>query len=737
MDEGFFPCDDVAQYVAACVDQGRAAGRIPVLRREAMGRDELDWAQQCDRILRAHDAPSPARASQCTVVAVAGHPASVCAALLAVRSGRPLRLVADLHEAVAAPTEPGTSQVLVTALEDADDALLFGILDETTRALATDQPWDEIPRHTLVTGRDLAALSWMVGKLVAAAGRSPASRVRLRDHAPSDGFSEVSELELRPPSDPRIGQERLRQAELLAAYRDRVDVMAFRTHGSEACAKGGDGTVLCGLHRGDATFEPDAEGVLACGRGLPCPRGPHPVPLRHMATDVLMVATCNGLRLADSRTRPEFNFGLSFIDGDGVAYVSSAFSSSGGSVASVAFLAAMAAGCTVGEATMLINGLLFHGRLDRTAYVAIGDPEHRSSAQRARPRPRVERLPAHVELGDHHLAELVITDPEALAAAHDDALSLMITSEHGSAVVGYHRVQRDSDGQPVLVALLTAFPGALGRIGVVAVDPREAQARAGATLAAVETWTELSRTLGLEDADPEAYEELRVLGHELRMGMGRSLAVLSVDGGGLAHLGRQLVLGEELVSTASTRLMEHLVPGLQGSFWLPNVQAEEHAFERSDPAPCPTCARPALRRTMRHAVRGALRAVVVCPLCGVGSDLGHGSAIAEVHLETPSLVMAGEELRLTVVVRLAARTTLSVYPRLSTHDEDVPPPTPAAAVTHVEASGEVRLEFSFRLPPRLSPHRHYVKALLACTDGLAFASRPLFVGVRGSVGGEV
>lgn len=732
--------DDLDLYLAACADPVGIAGRLPVFRpaaRYELTSCNVNWTNWSARIAEAHGKPLGTSLAvgedTRSAVALIGRPASVFATLFAARTDRSLHLVDSLVEAVGSLAMPHSSSTLFAAPEDADDLLLFGMLGAVERMLPTDRPWDDLPRYALITGRDLAALSWMTAKLIAAASRSDAGiagmrGVRVRRYASADSGSNVCDSTQSPDGSTSANSKHLRQSELLASYRDRIDVMAFHAHGSEACAKGGDGTVLCGLHRTDAVFEPQAEGVLACGRGQPCPRGPHPVPLRQMATDVLMLATCNGLRLADSRTRPEFNFGLSFIDGDGLAYVSSAFSCSGGGAASIAFPAAMAAGCTVGEATVLINGLLHHARLDRIAFIAIADPEHRATAP-ARIRLTTGRLPTCIDLGSHHFAELVIADPRVLDAARNETLILTVTSDQGCEIVGYHRVQRCRDGSLAVVAMLFGFPNHLGRIHVVMADRRLASDQALATLARVDNWAELLRQFQIESANPEACEDFAALRHRLCLDVGRSLGALGIDGGTLIHLQRQLAFGDQLALATSEQLQEHLVPKLQGAFWLSNAQAEQYTFERSESAPCPTCRQPAFRRIMRHSTRGGCRTVMVCPKCGIGSDIGGGSAMTAINIEAPSLVMAGEELRLTVVVHVARATTVTMHPRLSTHDEFVAPPVPATAVFQADGPGAVRSDFVLNLPRELSPHRHYVKVLLACADSLAFASRPLFVQV--------
>ncbi|MFT3770636.1 MAG: hypothetical protein QM820_34865 [Minicystis sp.] len=728
----------------------RPAHVVPVLRGPATSRLEaastpiasampdttpFDWAACCERILAA---AVPPRSDGAVITAVGG-PAAVCAAYLAAATGRPLQVVDNLDDVARAPLD-GVSRILVAVQDALHDSLLFGLLDQVSATIEGDRPWREIARVTLVTGRDLASLSWMVAKLVLAARRPPAGSVRLRHYSPDHDRSNVTRLDVGGEGE-AIQRATMLAPALLESYAEPADVMAFRTHGSEACANGGAGTVFCGLQLLGATFEPDVEGVLACGRGRVCPRGPHPVPLERMAADVLMVETCNGLRLADSRTLPEFNFALSFIDGPGVAYVSSAFTSIGGGAASRAFLAAMAAGCTLGEASWLVNALISRAQIERTAYVAIGDAEHRTRPPTTRGAPlALDTLPAVVDLGDAHFVEITIADAALVERARRGRLAFAVSVEgQEDAPYFFHRVEQrtahdgaasgpkpQAEGE-VLAVCLFRFPRALGRARIEATDPEAWRDRARAGVDAVTRWCDLFRLVGLDTAAPDEYAELRASGDEARILLAQGCTLLTVDGSAAARMARRLQFIEELCLAAAEAAFERIVPKLEGSFWPSNLRTSEHSIERSEHIPCPHCHLSALRRTLRHVLSGVLRRIVVCPRCGICSDTTQGSAIADVRIEAPSITTAGQEMRVSVVTQLARAAILLVSPRLSTHDEPAPPPTPDRASARIVEEGTSRLDFVFQVPEKLSPHRHYVKVLLATADGPAFASRPFFV----------
>jgi hypothetical protein len=690
----------------------------------------LDWAGWSRRILaaagRAPDDILPQIHSARIEVAVG--PAAICASYLAAETGRPFRLVETFSDILVGSQHP-RDRIIVATLDQAEDGFLFSLLDRFALALDANQPWCEVPRFTLVIARNLASLSWLVAKLVMAGRSLPPGETRLRHYSPSKAHSEVTELEIVGEAG-SFRRSLMTAPGLLDSYKESANVFAFATHGSESCANGGDGTVLCGLELDGAKFGPLDEGVLACGRGFDCPRGPHPVPLSRMAADVLMLATCNGLRLADSRYREQFNFAFSFIDGPGVGYVSPVFTSTGAELASLAFLGAMAEGYTLGEATALSNAFVHCAGVERPAYIAIGDPEYRVRSRAAHePLPALNSLPATLDLGDVRFIKLDITDPFLVDAAQRNRLVIsVVPEEEGDSPGGFHRVEQLPDGRDsILTLFLFRFPHPLGRVRIEAADRDEVCKRTRAALDTFKGWVDTCRLIGLDAAAPDDYDELRRSEDEIQMLMARNLALLSIDGGAVAQLEALVEATRELTLATTEVVLDLFAPQLEGSFWLPNILAPAHCLERVDRTTCPSCGRAAFHRTIRHVLTHVRRAVVVCPRCGICADFPAGSAIEEVIINAANLTPAGEEFHVTVRVRLNRAATVRVSPRLSTHEEKTPPPSPVSATASTAGTGTVDLDFVFRLAPGLSPHRHYVKLLAATEDGLAFASRPFFV----------
>src|SRR5262249_54763711 len=133
-------------------------------------------------------------------IVVASSPSAVCAGLLAGCAGLPVR-VASGDLAAAAREElraHGQPVIVVPTRDEAADALLVGLLTEFEAALASEMPWDELPRFTLLTGRDLASLSWVVAKEIARrlqrGSRQPERR--LAHFTPAEDSAWVRELRI-------------------------------------------------------------------------------------------------------------------------------------------------------------------------------------------------------------------------------------------------------------------------------------------------------------------------------------------------------------------------------------------------------------------------------------------------------------------------------------------------------------------------------------------------------------
>src|SRR5262249_26213911 len=210
---------------------------------------------------------------------------------------------------------------LVAAAGDFDDPLLFSFLESVKAGKLEERSLDTIRQISLVTGRDIAATSWMVAKLILAWREGPIKRASVRYLVPNEDGSEVTSCFVGTES-ASIIRSRVRNEQLIQLYSEPCDLIAIRAHGSEACANGGNDILVCGLAESLNGPSRDCNGILSCGRGYACPHGTRTVKLAHVAARIAMLGVCNGLRLADSNMTIDFNFPLSFIDGPGIAYVS-------------------------------------------------------------------------------------------------------------------------------------------------------------------------------------------------------------------------------------------------------------------------------------------------------------------------------------------------------------------------------------------------------------------------------
>jgi hypothetical protein len=709
------------------------------------------WPERCRRIAAAADrwrAPKngPAGRSGRATLVVAGGATAVCCALLAGVSRLRLRVVAgDLAAAAGAELNKGRGPVLAAALADeAGDPLLFGLLARLEAALGSDLPWPELPCFTLLTARDLGAFSWLVAKLAAAALRPEPTPARLLLCNAGESAADIAEL---APASPGTWR-RAGGLELIAALLSPAAALAVQTHGTDSCAKGGGGAVLCGLRAAGVTGRTGSgeTGTLACGVGHPCPRGALPIALDRLGTEVLMLATCNGLRLRDSSLTGDFNLGLRFLDGPGLAYVGSVMGAAGNDLAASALLSALAAGSTLTAAATLANGFLACAEIERPVYLAVGMPYHRLSGRRRSHSWQVRRVeglaPIELDCGSGNLAELEIEDPHLIDLARRRSLAISAqSSTPGGSVHWFYRLERAAtakdrqarrrrgiEGQ-ILRVFAFRFPEPLGALRLAAVDAADLTRALAASRDALARWSEVCRLSRLADSEPETRSELDGAAALLAEGLAQGLLRLRFDGAAPAQLQERCRLMRSLAATARDLVLQGMVPELTGSFWLPNAFGREYGWAGSVETPCPECGRTAVRKTLRHPLHGESRQVDVCPRCGIVRDLRKGGSIRAVSVAAPVRVRRGGALEVRVAIRAGEsreQLTVKVAPRLSTHGLREVAPEPEIAQAPLAGGGEATFHFHFQVPADLPPHQFFLKILTASEEDLAFAARMVF-----------
>jgi hypothetical protein len=712
---------------------------------------KLTWTERSLRVFRTNRSQAfqpQAQEEPCELLVCEG-PVSISAALLAAHLGWKLQVVAsDLSQAVKCRGARGPIEYVIMMLsEEAKDVLLTDIVRAFERELSSERAWEQVSKVTLMTGRDLASLSWLVAKTIASNRLTESSRVARLVHLAANS-SGATEEQLHIPTeetpDPldSIKSGRHQESELISALTRNVDVIAYQTHGTDACAKGGAGVVLCGLRSPTPKVEARVPGILACGRQHTCPRGPYPIPLRELSSRVLMLASCNSLRLGDSSLQSDFNLGLSFLDGAGLAYVGTVFSALGDEACSRCFLAAMATGYSLSEATALVNALLSLANLDHAAYIAVGAPDY--SVRRRLPVPTIRHgladkaNPFEIDFGTHHLRDFLVENAELAGLAENRQLVFDISASTGernpnvdNQVFYFHRPERPlGGGRLVLRVFVYRFPESLGRLRFRATDRPALESSVHSALASLRRWLDQWRLCGMAQGDNESFQHLAHSELDAQAVVAQLMTRLGYDGSASRQLERQEQLLRELSRSSRDLLLIEMAPRLAGPFWLTNEIGSEYRYEGSLETRCPNCRGIAISKLLRHSLHGEARAALVCPRCLTVSDLRRDGTIASVLLHAPETVTAGQRLQFAVTIQLGAvhgPTSLVVTPRLSTHGLlDVPSQPPIIERT-VSDTMEATFSFEATIPPELPPHQYFLKLLAATDQELGFASRMVFV----------
>ena len=339
--------------------------------------------------------------------------------------------------------------------------------------------------------------------------------------------------------------------------------------------------------------------MLGCWPDLPCVRGPRPVSLRELRTSILLLASCNGLRLADGALTPDFNLGFAFLDGPGRAYVSSISGTRGNEVASTIFLAAVSSGVAVGRATLLVNAALLLTGIDLPRFVAIGDPSFTAAPRTEKPDAttlvRTDADELEINAGNQHFAEVIVDDARTLALCQENAL-LLAGFDNGTDVTWFARPEiaaatDGTHGRRQLRLFCSDFRNRSERCELAVADRRDCWKAAACWLAALARWLELWRVFGLATREPEAYSEFRAAYDDASLSWSRLANRLAWSTGARTSLDAQCDVARALAQALAAELLPELTRRLKGSFWLPNETGASYQIEKTQPCRCDACGR--------------------------------------------------------------------------------------------------------------------------------------------------
>jgi hypothetical protein len=719
--------------------------------------DELSWPERVREVWEAWAklnsntgaAPDPARED--TRVIVQASPSGICGAVFAGALGLPLEVAeGDITDAVPRALLTGSRRVvLVTLRDEATDSLLLRLLDEFQAALDSTCTWSDLPLFTLLTGRDLAGLSWLVAKTIYAALNQDAGQESMRlAHFTPDNEGTVIRQRHATSRDVRqrslITQALLNAEQFASSLIAPAGAITFDSHGFDSCSKGGGGIVLCGLRADGLKLNGDSPGILGCGKGHPCPRGPHPLPLNQLQTRMLMLGTCNGLRLADSVLVPDFNLGLTFLDGAGLGYVSSVFGSLGSDLCSRAFSAALADGRDLAEATAFVNAFLHCAGIERTAYVAIGNPDLALRDGQFKPHAPTPKawtemsLPFDVDFGTANLGELLLENPEMVSLASSNCLALNVSSSlAGEQLLWFCRVESDPEAEETsspngsyVRVFIFRFPESLGRLNITISDRSRLQSSARKALDGLRRWIEFWRLAGLEQRAADDFSMLCEGERDIKGELANTLACLSFDCAAPILTERQCAFARSLSEIARDIALEDILPSMSGPFWLTNVLTSEYHFDGSNKGTCPNCGGTSIQKRLRHFLHGEARIANICPRCGIVSDVLEGGYIEAVTISAANIVEAGYCMEVNVSIRVRSgedSLPVVVCPRISSYGSTRINPSPERRVWSSSDAQNAPMRFRFPLPPDHLPHHYFIRVLAACSDEIASGAKVFFV----------
>ncbi len=674
-----------------------------------------------------------------TVILSERSPAALAASVLAGALNLPLVLSSGpeiLEEIKNAPQ--GCSVAVCLLADNAADSLLFSLLDHFHDRLGGQDTWETLPKFSLITGRDISSLSWFVAKLAAQPGLGwgKGSRYGLQHEDVRNGHSATHEIHTG------AGHGSI---DLARDLEEPPAVVAYSTHGTETCAKGGDSTVLCGKRHENLAFDRDDFGVLACGRGYSCPKAPSPLPLRNVPWKILFLDSCNGIRLADSSTKLDFNLALSFIDSAGLAFVSTLQSGITTETVAQCFLAAMGSGCSLAEATALANAWVTASGTERGSYLAIAMPHEGIDTHGPACAPqalcaeqfKLDGPAVQIHAGDWPMRSFTIDDPQIVAAARERRLALSAYAEADqTGLAWFYRVEKlacpagDTRSGLAVRIFIFRFPGALQRISLRFVDIELLRARAGCAERNLHRWLNTIELCGVENESHEAITEISQIGAQSQQSIALAALRSRWNGAAAGLLSEQTAVLEQTAWAAAVTALNNLSAKLGGPFWLTNALASAFSLDTTARGQCPYCSGMTLEKTLRHIHQEEHRRVSVCPRCGIIEDVGPAGPFGKIVLESPEYCSTGEDLAVTLRIdpakAPAADIRFASCARICTNGKHEIP-VDAEFQTGVLEGSSIRVPFVFRIPPDVQPHQYAIKAMVVCAGDIAFASRLLFV----------
>lgn len=626
---------------------------------------------------------------------------------------------------------PASQPCALLCMPDAQATeLSWRILDQTRRHSDFGDP-SSLPQVSLLTARDLPAIVWLVAKTIGYAieqGNNVGSaRYRLLTSQPDR--SVWTDVSLGEGGSPVSTTQTLRGIESASYARTSADVFLTSTHGLDACAFGGSGVVLCGLHDARSSTSEPVAGQLACGRGLQCPQGPYPVAMKTIPARIMALVSCNGFRPGAGNLTSDFNLGLSFLDGVGACYCSSIYSSTGGRVAATAIGAALASGEGFARAIAYANSLVRRSGVADCNLVAIGDPSARRSlvARHGIPIFITEKTSEEINCAEHLRFEIVFNRSDLVSAARAGKLQWKVVSdrdEDAEPIIWDMWITED-DGVDRLHILLTRFPEALGRVVLIPFD----QCRMGEVISGVARplaqWITISRLLeGENSAEMATLSELRSLYEEICNSFA-ALEIRSRYDGSVGNATEQLmVTASTVLHHARNLVFDSLLPRLCEPFWLTNHLGKEYSPRLLGQGSCQYCGSRSVENIVSHPISGDERRVVVCSQCGIIGDYSLEGKIRSIAIEHGGSVLPGQVFPVTLSAEMQdndSSTGLVFAPRLSIigQYDILPNPERACSID--------RAQFEFKIPNELPPHAYFLKTLFSTPEELAFASRPFFV----------
>ncbi len=614
------------------------------------------------------------------------------------------------------------------------DDILLGLLKNMRDNFLNKEFFYKTPIFSILTNRDFDTLTFLLAKIVLNKQKNKSeNKISLAKFVPHHTSTEVI-YHTYENSTSRFDSKMIDNFSDFFAHQTSFDLISSSTHGFEACANGGNGNVLCGLSQNVKIDSLNAESnKLSCGYNFPCPRGPQPFPLKFFPTKVLMLGSCNGLRLADSCLNENFNLGLTFLEGDGICYISNLFSSTANKIIIELFHSAIFSGYSVGKALRMVNLFLLSSNLDHPSMLMIGNPEHyvvpfekKKSCSKLSSKQTV----LNANFSSDYFYNCKLISRETIKLVCRARIIVLVFNVVPEDMFWFANVEKSPLDiyAPIVTIHIFRYPMEIENLAFEIVGYEKTQRQLKKLLMKIIFWTKQFDYIKLPETDNDlanALVNVKEILEEFSLNIDKFSNYMCYSGVELKNL---FEIANELIVGSIEHYIKHASEKLKGPFWLYNTYSADFKLNNITYGKCIYCKGNVILKKSSAISFDETRKISFCPRCGIIEDVLLDNSFSSVKVNMDDDVFINTEMgfSITFIANKNIREEVIFVPKISSAEHLAPFPN-CQKLNSFKKGQVYNLDFRVKLDESTIPHRYFLKFLIVCPDKILFYSCPFFI----------